>query len=478
MTSPPPLMSSLVKRIGAQMTGLGISAMAPPLVSFLLLPVFTRYVTPEDFGVYALLQVAGLIFGVFGSFGIQAAVPFYYTEEHDSDLRARKVGNILIWATIINAAILGLTFAIGEPLFGLLFPSVPFYPLIALTLVQGALSPYLDIPTVAWKMKEQTGRVAAITLVRVVAVGGTQLYLLMIAGEGLYGLVVGGVIGSGVAALFAMATIRKEVTFAVDVAELKKGLKLGAPSMPTSMFSNIYRFADRVILERFVGHDVIGLYYLALRFGDLLKMGMDMLTQAFTPVFYKEAPKTEGRPMLARLAALLSALFAVGALVTAVGGETFVTLTMDERYHDAIYFIPFAVASQLLKGNYAFPHLGIWLSKKSYYFPMITVAPMIVSVSLNIWLIPVYGAYAAGGVMMLAFALHAGLTYLIGQKVMPMPYRYATMGSVTGMAIILLFAGSALGVESALPWRGGSALLMMSVIGWFAVTPLMKERSV
>lgn len=478
MTSSSPLMSSLIRRIGAQMTGLGIAAAFPPLVSVFLLPVITRYITPAEFGVYALLQVAGLIFGVFGSFGIQAAVPFYYTEEPDLSIRARKVGNVLIWATIINGAILGLTLAVGEPLFGLLFPSVPFYPLIALILIQGALSPYLDIPTVAWKMKEKTGRVGLITVVRVVAISGTQLYLLVVAGMGLYGLVVGGVIGSGVAALFAMATIRTEVTWAIDIAELKKGLKLGAPSMPTSMFSNIYRFADRVILERFVGHDVIGLYYLALRFGDLLKMGMDMLTQAFTPLFYKEALKVEGRPLLARLAAILSALFAVGALVTAVGGEAFVTLTMDAPYHDAIYFIPFAVASQLLKGNYAFPHLGIWLSKKSYYFPIITVAPMIVSVLLNIWLIPLYGAYAACGVMMIAFALHAGLTYIIGQRVMPMPYRYATMGSITGMAMTLLFAGSALGIDFTLPLRGGMALLMMIVIGWFAVAPMMKERSV
>jgi O-antigen/teichoic acid export membrane protein len=477
MTSAPPLLSSLIKRVGAQLTGLGISAAAPPLVALLLLPIFTYHVTPEEFGVWALLQVAGLIFGVFGSFGILAAIPFYYTEEDDADLRAKKVGNILIWASLINGLILALMLLFGAPLFHLLFPSVPFHPLIVLTLVQGALSPYIDTPVVAWKMKEKTGRVAAITLVRVVAVGAAQLYLVVAAGEGLYGLVAGGVAGSAVAALFALATIRGEVAFWIDAHELKKGLKLGAPSMPTAMFANIYRFADRIILERFVGHDVIGLYYLALRFGDLLKMGMDMLTQAFTPVFYKEAQNEAGRPMLARLAAILSAVFAVGALVTAVGGEAFVALTMAPRFHDAIFFLPFAVAAPLLKGNYAFPHLSVWLSKKSYYFPAITVAPMIVSVALNLWLIPLYGAYAAGGVMMAAFALHAGLTYVVGQRVMPMPYRYGAMAGVTGLAVALLFAGSPWGSDLPLPFRGGMALLLMVGASWLTVAPLLKEKT-
>lgn len=464
-----------MRRIGTQLAGLGVAAVAPTLAAFILLPIFSYYLTPAEFGVFALLQAAGVVFSVMGSFGVLCVAPFYYTEERDPVARRRKIGNLIICATAINAAILALLLTAGRPLFCLLFPSVSS-GLIGVTLAQSALSPYIDTPTVAWKMSERSNWVAGMTLLRVGLVSIVQLLLIVGMGHGLVGLVWGGFWGTLAASVIFMVAIRKELSWWLSISELKKALVFGLPSIPNATFTNVYRFADRVILERFVSHDVIGLYYLALRFGDLLKVGIDVFTQAWTPVFYKEALDPARRPALAGIAAILTVVFGGGAIVSAVMGEYYIIGTMNASFHDAIYLVPFAVVAQLFKGLYTYPHLSIWLSKKSYWFPFITVGPMIVSVVANLLVIPTWGTYGAGGVMMAGFALHAGLTYFVGQKVMFIPYRYGRMGSVVMVASLLIFLLSPLVSNWPVALRAFLGVGLYGVVAVVAVIPVARKQ--
>jgi len=468
---------SIILRIAKQSPGYFIATLAPALAGFMLLPIFSYYITPAEYGIYALLQVAAVAFSIFSSLGVPAMVPFYFTEESDGEFRKKKLGNLLIWMTIINVTLLSLLLSVGAPLFKLAFPTVPFYPYIIITLAQSFFLPYIDTPIVTWKIQEKATKVARMALVRVTVISILQLLCVVRMEWGLLGLLLGSLVGTILSATLFMFLIRGEVAFWLSWSELEKALRIGLPSIPNNIFTYIYRFSDRVILERFVSHEMLGLYYLALRFGDLVRMGVDVLGQAWMPIFYKEAGDRQRTVELMRVVTLTIIIIGTGSLLVYFGAEIYVRTLMNSSFHGAIYLIPFAVVAQMLKGNYVFPHLSIWVSKKTYYFPVITVVPMVVSVGLNLYFIPIYGVYGAGSVMVFCYFLHTILTYTLGQKALPLPYEYGKIALITLIAGSLIFAKSALLDTHHLSFRFLFSAVLYGCVASLLTLSVLRARS-
>lgn len=478
MTAPPDFSVRLLAvRIGRQLSGLGVAAMAPTLISFVLWPIFSFHLTPADFGLWALLQVTGMIFSAVAGFGMLGAAPFYYTEEGAAETCRRKMANLLCGVTMINVVLLAFWASLGWPLLEWLFPHLAF-ELVMLSLAQAALLPYLDGPVVAWKMRERSTLVGAMSLLRVCMIGAAQLIAVVGMSGGLLGLVWGTFIGTLFASILHMWVFRSELTWWFSIDELRKALHLGLPSIPNATFVNVYRYADRVILERFVANEVIGLYFLALRIGDLLKLGIDVLVQAWTPVFFKEASTEAQRPALAQGAALLTIVFGGGALLTVLLGQAYVAGFFDPSYRDAILLIPLVVIAQLLKGMYSFPHLSIWLSKKSYWFPVITVVPMVLGIGANLVAIPEWGAFGAALVMIGGFAIHMLMTYLVGQRLLPLSYRYRIMALTVLAAICATLCVSRLIGETWLWPRLAIGTAAYAVVAYLMVRRVLRGSKV
>jgi O-antigen/teichoic acid export membrane protein len=452
-------LKSLLLRLIKQSPGYSIAVVFPAITGFLLLPIFTHYISPSEYGIYALLQVVNVIFSIFASLGIPAIIPFYFTEEFDLEKRKRKLGNILLWISLFNLSLFVFFIIVGSKIFTFIFPTVEFYPYIVITLFSSIFSPYIDTPVVIWRMQEDAMRVAFMTLIKIFFISGFQLLFIVFMKLGLIGLLLGSLFGTAITAMVFMISIRKEISFFISRVELKKALRLGLPSIPNNIFVNAYRFADRVILERFVSHEILGLYYIALRFGEILRMGVDVFSQAWMPIFYKEAVDREKWEYIVQISTIIIMILGLSSLIIYFISEIFISIFIDSAFYKAIYLIPFVIFAQMLKGSYIFPHFSIWLSKKTYYFPIITLIPMLFSIIFNLYFIPIYGIYGASSVMVLSFFLHTIITYIIGQKVFPLTFDY------TRIAIIIFFSGIIIFFKSAIFDSGSFSIrLLMSIL--------------
>ena len=98
-------------------------------LNFLLLPVYTRYLSPLDYGTMAMAEtVASILLLVFG-LGIDGSIQrlyFQYADEPD-ELR-RFVSSVLKFMLALEAVVVLVTLTIGSPLLHYLAPAfaVPF----------------------------------------------------------------------------------------------------------------------------------------------------------------------------------------------------------------------------------------------------------------------------------------------------------------------------------------------------------------
>ena len=70
----------------------GLSSVASRLVGFVMLPVYTRVLSPEEYGIRAMVTVGVDLVGMVCSLGLTTAMIRYATGDGHDDGRPRAVG--------------------------------------------------------------------------------------------------------------------------------------------------------------------------------------------------------------------------------------------------------------------------------------------------------------------------------------------------------------------------------------------------
>ena len=106
---------------------------ALPYVSgVVLIPFFTNYLTPQQFGINVIYFSMIALFQVFAGFSMEALIGVYYFEYKDNARRLRElIGMVVLFSTIIGVTLIVLASLFGPAVFRSLWPdiaSLRFFP--------------------------------------------------------------------------------------------------------------------------------------------------------------------------------------------------------------------------------------------------------------------------------------------------------------------------------------------------------------
>jgi O-antigen/teichoic acid export membrane protein len=237
----------------------------------------------------------------------------------------------------------------------------------------------------------------------------------------------------------------REMEPAWDAAEVRRAFAVGGPTVPNNLFSYGFRVLDRVILERFVGLGEIGLYYLALRLADLMRLASDVFINAWRPVFFKEAVHHDFVDVTVPAVIRLGAIVMIGAgLAVALFARELLALLSAPAYAGAAKFVPLLAAAMVVKGVYSFPYLAVWYRKKTVWVPMLTAVTMVFSIAANLVLTPRFGAWGAALVQLASYVLLFVMMWRLAQRFLPLGYPWREMGLAALAAVVAAALGSPL----------------------------------
>lgn len=458
-------LGGLLGRIGRQSGAYALASVVGSGTGLLLLPVYTRYLAPAEFGLIALLEVVALVLGAVFSLGIPAFVSFLFVEQGPSDKRRRAFGSLLVAVTVVNVALAGAAWLTLDGLLSSLLPSVPFWPYVPMLIAAAVIEPYWTTAGAMLQIQERAGLYSVLSLARILTSATLRLLLVAAWPLGVVGFTWANVLTSAIFALVGMLVMRKEVRPAFDVGVVRQALAVGGPAVPNNLLSYGFRLLDRVVLERIGTLDQVGLYYLAMRIADVMRLASDVFVNAWRPVFFKEAGTPVFRqrhlPEVVRLASvgLVSCFVALSLAAPAV-----VWLFMAPSYAGATRFVPLLVAAMAVKGFYAFPAITLWYSKKTVWIPALSAITLGFAVIANFALVAQWGVIGVAAALFLSHCCLAALVLAVAQRLLPIRYPWRVLISAAGWGAVVVFAGEAIEADAA-----GAllrvALLVVYVVG-------------
>jgi len=171
---------------------------------------------------------------------------------------------------------------------------------------------------------------------------------------------------------------------------------------------------------------------------------------------------------LARLATYVAAVFVGAGLLIAVLGRELLVLMTADAFHAAYPVIPVIVLAYLIQGLFTLTSIGIGISKKSYYYPVLTLAAAFVNITMNFALIPRLGMMGAAWATVGGYAVMAVLGYRFANRHYPIPFEWTRIG-VIALAGSLAFAVSRVAGEPS--WS--SVLIKVGALAFYPAALLI-----
>jgi O-antigen/teichoic acid export membrane protein len=392
-------------------------------VPFLLLPILTRVLTPEDYGIATLFALFVSVAGAFTGLSLHGAVSVRFFQL-DASHFAGYVGacvRIVTVSTLVIAALVALTGSWLESLM-----QVPREWLIVAVLVSGAQG-LIGIRLSLWQVQHRAGSYALLQVGQSVTNAGLSLLLVLVFSMGWQGRTLGQALGAFIFVLLALVFLRGSATRPQGRADVSDALRFGVPLIPHVIGGLAIATADRVLISNMLDVSQAGIYTVALQIG----MAMGLLTESFNRVYapwLMETLRTNDvernrRIVLATYAYFVAVTFL--ALLVGFAAPWLMSVLVGEAFRESADVVLYIALGFAFGGMYYMVTGFVFFASKTGQLALLTFASGIFNIAVTWLLIRANGlSGAAQGFMLSQAALFLG-TWWLAQRVRPMPWRQA-----------------------------------------------------
>jgi O-antigen/teichoic acid export membrane protein len=433
-----------IKNLAKNSLVYGAGSVILKAIGFFLIPLYTRFLTPADYGIMAVTGSIESVLRIIITLKLSSAVTYFFFNTDNENERRKINGTIWILMTLISFVIALVLDQFSESLATLFFRNIPFSPYIRLSIWTAFFGSLSLMPFVLWKIKEKPKQYITFTVTNTLLVISLIIYLVVFRRQGAYGYIFGTFLGTMIMSLFFVIVTLRQSKLIIQWKMLGGILAYSLPLIPHAISSWLLNLSDRTILERFVSLDQIGIYSLGYQFGSIIMLISTAINYAWVPYLFKTVKEDEAHAnkRIARIATYYVLVITFVALGISLFINILIILMAKSTFHGATQVTYWVLGGHILNSFYYIPVNFLFLTKNTKYVPIITLISGILNVSLNLLLVPQFGIKAAAVVTFVSYAIMLLLVLVITQRVYPIDYEFKRISQVILTAIFIFGLGS------------------------------------
>lgn len=444
----------------------------PRVGAFLLLPIYTASMGPEQFGTFSLMLSVSGVLGVLLRFGMDGALMRLHFDVSDQERPA--LYSTLAAATAVGGIVMAIGFgALTAPVFERLFAGAPFWPLGPVTLLLTFLLAFQYVPFTYLRATQRPGRFLGLTLASFGAGVVATVVLVGVLDLGAPGALLGQAAGALAVAAAAMLVLARLRPTRPRPAILRRSLAFGLPLVPHALSGWVLNLSDRLLIGLLAtggaaaAQAAVGIYAFGYLLGQVVSLVAYSFNAAWVPFFYERGEMASG-PRLLREATTLSALV-IAVLAVSVGllAPELTALLGSERWGgatgEAARVTPVVAFASAVYGLYYMVVSAVFLARRTRVLPVLTIVAGLTNVALNVALIPRLGIMGAAWATLAGYSLLAVLTIWYAGRVFPLQLDARRLAVIFALSAALLIVGSTVSAAVAATVVGGVVHAAMAI---------------
>ena len=409
------------------------------LIPILTLPIFTRILTPADYGVWALAQVYAIFMNGVANFGLSIGYERNFFEHKETKNVAGLLYSTMLFV-IIAFIICGFftylfkyqlsRWIIGSPDHA----NILFWSYCA-TGVVGLKLYYLTY----FKNSENAKAFAWYTIDESLLGVLFSLFMVVYLRIGVIGLVWGQLLASLI--IFFILSLRfiRFLPISFDRKALRNSLRISLPLTPRIFFGVIGNQFDKYMIRLLNTVGGVGVYNIGQKLAYVVFTCMTAIQNVFAPQVYKrmfELEEEGGKSVGRYLTPFLYISISIGLMIS-LFSEEIISILTPKSYHGAIDIV---MILSMLYGSYFFgKQPQLLYAKKTYITSMLTLVSIGLNIVINIPFIMKWGATGAAWGTLLAGLISGIVSFVVSQRYYEIKWEYGKIAS-----IFLIFFGFAI----------------------------------
>ena len=433
-------MSSPIRRLMKNSFIYGSGDMLAKALAFLLLPLYTRFLTPEDYGILSLCYLIITIFSIVCSLGVDGAISKYHYDVKNKDEEKNLYGSIYIFSILTTLAIVVFAKLWSSQLSQLVFASASFSVYIDICLLIVFFSSLTTIPWLVYKLREQSIKYSIFSISSFLLKTLLIIYFVVFLKEGAQGSLKGQLIGYILIGVVSVYLMSKNIKYTLDFEYIKKSLKFGLPLIPHSLAGWVITSTDRFMLGKLSNLNEVGLYTAGYNISTIMWFTVSSIQVAWVPFFFSTVKLGNAEEIISTTTTYYVSGILFLALFLAIFSKEIAKILVAPNFYQCYQVIPLLVCAALFQGFYYICVLGIFQKEKTFWLPFLTGFAAIMNIGLNFVLIPRYGMVGASFATTVSYFVWVCLVAYISQKVYPIRWenRKLILISLTAVVIYLL----------------------------------------
>lgn len=414
----------------------------PAILGFALYPVFTRYLSPAEFGIIGLAILVGSGAKPLFSLGTDAAA-FNFYHRYDGSDREEFYTTLALFISVVSVGWILVFEVFGAELFRLLLGEDIYDPYLRIVLLSIALTVSFQlVPKQRFKASEQAKWLVSMDLGQSVVNQGVSLFAVIILSLGAVGYLYGSLLSSVATGVVGLVFLLRWSIPTVSMEKLRTALVYSIPMFPHLYSHFVISMADRLLLAHLGSLTAVGVYTIGYTLASAIPMVIRSAGNAIMPEFARASDDGEAFERLSPTATYFLLFAAVVTIGFSLFMPLFVRLLFPADYQSAIDVLPWLALAFFSIGLYYVP-MGVLghTQRNTKPVPILTFTAAVVNVGLNYVLIPRFGIVGAAVSTLAAYVLLATMVFLVSQRAEPVAYQYRRVGLLTGSMVTVIVLG-------------------------------------
>jgi O-antigen/teichoic acid export membrane protein len=438
---------SIVKKLATDTAAYGVSSILARLINFLFGFLIIRYISPAEFGTYTnFYAYAGFLLVVL-THGMETAF-FRFVNQEASKEKAFSTAFFSILSAVVIFVLIAYTFQnpiaayVKEPVFYLkLFIWMMAFDVLA------------AIPFASLRAQGKPMYFAAMKVFNIILFIAFNIIFFIVLPSLGYELPYSKVsyifianLGASAITFLLLAGQYRSLDRDIDKGLYKNMLQYALPIMLVGFAGMINEVLDRIIMTRLLPYDDItnkeqlGIYGFNYKFAMIVTLFLQAYRYAAEPIFFRHAQRSNSKTIYADTmkyyTICVCVLFLSITLLMPLIREVFIWYSPNSSaYFVGAGIVPILLLANIFLGIYF--NISTWykVTDKTYIGAIIAVVGALITLVLNMVLVPQYGYWGAAWATLACYTSMVVIGYITEQKYYPIPYDIKRIGFYLALAI-------------------------------------------
>ena len=398
----------------------GLIYLLPSLVGSVLplisLPLFTRFISIEDFGALALCQGFAIFINGISNFGLTIGFERDFFESKEVKYRASLLYSTLIFVFITYLTFAIATYALRYKITDVLIGNQKFSQLLIISYLAIGMTTIKSYFLTYYKNTENAKGFVFYTLDETLISFLISLILILYFRIGIIGIVISQFIASLIVVIILLFKFHKFLPFHLSGLVLKKSLFLSWPLTPRIFFGVIGSQFDKFIIGRINSVESVGLFSIAQRVSSIIFTLMTAIQNVWSPIVYKLMfnSKENSSKEIGYFLAPFFYFSTLIALIISLFSEEIVMIIFGKKNGVAAEMI---IVLSILQCSYFFGKQNqLIFTKKTHLISILTLIGISLNIAINILFVHYWGAIGVAWGALLSGGLMGALSFYFSQK--------------------------------------------------------------